>query len=76
MYVYVQSGRGLWTVGFYDPAGKWQAESDHGSPDEAARRVRYLNGGEVNDGPVAVGVVGRSACENVFGVEGDRFDQR
>ena len=37
---------GLWTVGYYDPAGKWQPESDHKSADAAAKRVHYLNGGE------------------------------
>lgn len=44
-YVYQSFERGLWTVGFYDPSGKWHAESDHGSTDEAAKRVHYLNGG-------------------------------
>lgn len=29
MYVYIQSEPSLWTVGFYDPSGKWQSESDH-----------------------------------------------
>lgn len=33
------------TVGFYDPAGKWQAESDHRTADLAAERVAFLNGG-------------------------------
>ena len=45
MYVYIQTEKHLWTVGFYDPAGKWHSESDHGSPEEAAARVAYLNGG-------------------------------
>lgn len=44
-YVYIRSEPGLWTVGFYDPAGKWQAESDHDRSDGAAARVHYLNGG-------------------------------
>jgi hypothetical protein len=44
-YVYIRSETGLWTVGFYDPAGKWQPESDHGSSEEAAERARHLNGG-------------------------------
>lgn len=47
MYVYIKSrGEDLWTVGFYDPAGKWQPESDHNSSEEAAKRVHYLNGGK------------------------------
>ena len=40
-YVYIQSEPGLFTVGFYDPSGRWQAESDHGSRGEAAERVAY-----------------------------------
>ena len=36
----------LYTVGFYTPEGKWQPESDHGTRDDAAARVRYLNGGK------------------------------
>lgn len=35
----------LYTVGFYDPQGKWYPESDHDTADSAAARVRYLNGG-------------------------------
>lgn len=44
MYVYLKSkGEELWTVGFYEPSGKWQPESDHNSAEEAAKRVHYLN---------------------------------
>lgn len=45
MYVYIRSESQLWTVGFYRPDGRWEPESDHGSPEAAAKRVRYLNGG-------------------------------
>lgn len=45
MYVYICSEPRLWTVGFYDPDGKWQPESDHDSAEKAADRVAYLNGG-------------------------------
>lgn len=45
-FVFMKSEAKLWTVGFYDPKGTWFAESDHGSLEEAAKRVRYLNGGE------------------------------
>lgn len=44
MYVYIQSELGLYTVGFYDPSGKWHADSDCDSRDEASERVAYLNG--------------------------------
>jgi hypothetical protein len=43
-YVYVRSEPGLWTVGFYRPDGRWEPDSDHGSADEAAERVAWLNG--------------------------------
>jgi hypothetical protein len=45
MYVYIESEKGLYTVGFYDPKGNWHPESDHDSRSDAAHRVHYLNGG-------------------------------
>jgi hypothetical protein len=45
MYVYIRSESNLYTVGFYDPAGKWLPESDHPTEGDAAARVHYLNGG-------------------------------
>jgi len=47
MYVYIESEAGLWTVGFYDPIGKWHPESDHDSKVKAAARVHYLSGGNL-----------------------------
>ena len=51
MYVYILSETGpggwLWTVGFYKPNGNWEADSDHSVQEEAAERVRFLNGGPV-----------------------------
>lgn len=44
MYVYIQSEKYLWTVGFYDPSGKWHSESDHETTESAAQRVHFLNG--------------------------------
>jgi hypothetical protein len=46
-YHYIQSEPGLWTVGTGTPGkgGNWEPESDHESPEAAAERVRYLNGG-------------------------------
>jgi hypothetical protein len=55
MYVYIQAEPGLWTVGHYGPEGdttgmgpgrNWHPESDHSSPEEAAARVHWLNGGD------------------------------
>jgi hypothetical protein len=42
-YVYIKSEPSLWTVGFYDPKGKFQPESDWPSIDEAATRVHWLH---------------------------------
>ena len=44
MYVYLQSEKLLYTVGFYDPDGQWHPESDHSDREEAAKRVAFLNG--------------------------------
>jgi hypothetical protein len=44
-WLYIQSERTLWTVGFYRPDGRWEPESDHESKESAAERVHYLNGG-------------------------------
>jgi hypothetical protein len=45
MWVYLKSDEALWTVGFYQPDGKFKPESDHDTPQAAADRVHYLNGG-------------------------------
>lgn len=46
-YVYISFKKsvGCATVGFYDPAGEWNPESDHPTDEAAARRVIRLNGG-------------------------------
>ncbi len=49
MYVYIKSEPKLWTVGFYDPSGKFHSDSDHPSPNEAAKRVAWLNGQSTSD---------------------------
>lgn len=43
-YTYFNSEPGLWTVGTHD-GGRWESESDHNTPEKAAARVHYLNGG-------------------------------
>ncbi len=45
MYVYQRTEPALWTVGYHKPDGSWEPESDHGSREEATRRVIVLNGG-------------------------------
>lgn len=51
MYVYIQSEKHLWTVGFYSPDGEWHPESDHKTQEAAAERVHYLNGGNEPENP-------------------------
>jgi hypothetical protein len=49
MYVYMPSEPGLYTVGFYIPGtNDWMSESDWPSKEEAANRVHWLNGGDLN----------------------------
>lgn len=43
-WIYKQTEPTLWTVGHME-GERFAPESDHGTPDEAARRVHYLNGG-------------------------------
>lgn len=43
-YYYKRTEPKLWTVGHDDQDGKFQPESDHGSPEEAAERVLCLLG--------------------------------
>ena len=43
-YVYKITDSELYTVGFYEPNGKWQAESDHNTREKASARVAFLNG--------------------------------
>jgi len=45
-YVYKQVEQYVYTVGFYEPSGKWIPESDHSTREDAAARVHYLNGGK------------------------------
>jgi len=49
MWVYRQTDKQVWAVGFYAPDGEWIAESDHDDPDKAAFRVHWLNGGHGPD---------------------------
>lgn len=44
-YCYIMSEPGLFTTGFYDPAGKWHPDGDCTDREVAADRVAYLNGG-------------------------------
>lgn len=48
MYVYIHSEKNLWTVGYYNPSGEFQPESDWSEKEDAADRVSFLNGGSDN----------------------------
>lgn len=54
----VTDGGNLRTVGFYDPAGKWQPDSDHSSEAAAAARVNYLNGGHTDNADLIAALQG------------------
>jgi hypothetical protein len=49
MYVYIKTEPRLWTVGFFTPDGRREAETDYSSPEEAATRVHWLNGGRIQE---------------------------
>jgi len=49
MWCYRRTEPLLFTVGFYDPQGKWHTDSDHNSKAEAASRVSFLNGNQGAD---------------------------
>jgi len=61
MYVYIQSEKTLWTVGFYYN-GKWNPESDWDTKEEASDRVAYLNGGNRYPDTDADGIVFCGKC--------------
>ena len=57
-YVYIKSEPQLWTVGFYDPDGRWHPVEDFSDDGLAEEKVMMLNGtitrtryvyGELND---------------------------
>lgn len=48
MFVYNAFEPGCYTVGHYDPSGKWHPESDHPTSQDAAERCNFLNGGKDN----------------------------
>ncbi|MGW0058093.1 hypothetical protein [Nocardia nova] len=70
MYSYMRTETELWTVGHYDPEGKWIPESDHGSSEEAADRVVLLNGGTPpNRAAATTGDVGDRLAEILAGID-------
>lgn len=53
-------GNYLYTVGFYDPEGKFHSESD-GSKEECAARVHWLNGGNIKQEPIEIDALTKAA---------------
>jgi hypothetical protein len=45
-WVYRKTEQRLWTVGYYEPNGKWYPVDDFSTEKEAADRAHYLNGGK------------------------------
>ena len=45
MYSYQKAEPGIWSVGRFTPEGKWRQESSWNTPEEAAERAHWLNGG-------------------------------
>lgn len=43
-WIYIQTEPRLYTVGFYDPDGKFKSDSDHNDREKAAKRCSFLNG--------------------------------
>jgi hypothetical protein len=72
MYVYIRSEPGLYTVGFYDPSGKWHAESDHEDREQAAARVATLNGGGRSE-PIALTLCPRCGGDKIVAGDGEPY---
>lgn len=49
MYVILKSEPMLWTVGFYDPQGKWYPHEDFDNVRDAEKKCAYLNGRRENE---------------------------
>lgn len=68
-WLYKQTGRSLWTVGFWGPDGEWNAESNHRSAEAAADRVHWLNGGQSHAEWLASGGEGGRIVDAIRRVE-------
>jgi hypothetical protein len=65
----------LWSVGYFDPEGRWQEESDHATADDAAKRVAWLNGGHVDRNEIDQLIQRVNALETKMAVQVVRLDQ-
>ena len=48
-YFYIRSEKDLYSVGCEDSDGKFHVDSDQPSREDAAKRVSYLNGGQISN---------------------------
>lgn len=62
-YVYIRRSHDNdeWVAGFFMPDDTFARESKHDSPEAAARRVNYLNGGAPDIGVAVRQILGDSA---------------
>jgi hypothetical protein len=69
-YVYIQNSgdptgsAAAYAVGFYDPQGRWQPESEHDEREKAARRAAWLNGANSELLRFLNQAVGRADCKH------------
>jgi len=68
-WVYIRSEPSLWTVGFYEPNGKWNPESDHSTPEKAAARVRHLSGAREHEVELKLVLDAAKACADDLAAE-------
>ena len=73
-YVYIRSEPSLYTVGFYDPTGRWQPDSDWNTKDEASKRVIELNGGRIVPASGRDRVAFYHHGDPLVGMRGDQVD--
>lgn len=69
-YVYIRSEPQLYTVGHYDPAGAWHAESDWCDSERAAERVAWLNGSHGRHPSEYYTAVQRAIARDIEGAAG------
>lgn len=67
-WVYLKTESNLYTVGFYDPKGKWNPDSDHETSDAAALRVHFLNGGATTPDMLQAGEMALLAFDTLIGL--------
>lgn len=65
LFLYRQTSLETWTAGHVNAAGMWVPESDHRTPENAARRVHLLNYREARNPEPEVDPAPRSLFETM-----------